>query len=231
MPRRPRVLEVIPGVPHHVMLRGNNRRNIVSGIGDRLLLLRLMLTARCRDCCVVWAAALMTNHVHLVVVPQSAFHLSSWVQSFAQAFAQRRNAARGASGKLFEQRFEALPIETERRLAATIAYIDLNPIRAGLRPTWSTLALHAGGPVQPALRELWSPSPWWTSLGATDGARQDVYRELALDRAEDWAPDVVRSTRAVERPRYTVRATRPDGSRVAEPGAVYAHRCGPAEEP
>lgn len=96
MSRQPRVLQVVPGLPHHLILRGNNRRNLVSGVGDRLLLLRLMLAARCLDACTVWAAALMTNHVHLVVVPRTAFELSCWVQSFAQVFAQRRNAARGA---------------------------------------------------------------------------------------------------------------------------------------
>ena len=224
MPRKPRVLEIVPGLPHHVLLRGNNRRNLVSGVGDRLLLLRLMLTARCRDTCLVWAAALMTNHVHLVVVPRSAFELSRWVQSFAQAYAQRRNAAREASGKLFEQRYEALPIESERKLAATIAYIDLNPIRAGLRSSWSTLGAHAGGVQQPALRELWTPSPWWTSLGATEAARQSAYREFAIGRAESWAADVVRATRAVEPPSYAVRPTRPDATRVAETVATYRQR-------
>lgn len=234
MSRKPRILQVVPGLPHHLILRGNNRRNLVSGVGDRLLLLRLMLAARCRDACTVWAAALMTNHLHLVVVPRTTFELSCWVQSFAQAFAQRRNSLRGASGKLFEQRFEALVIDSERRLAATIAYVDLNPIRAGLRASWSTLGIHAGGDVQAALRELWTPSPWWTSLGTTDAARQDVYREFAIDRAEAWASDVVRSTRAIERPSYATRPTRPDGSRVAEPVTPYGRHQGhswPLERP
>lgn len=127
---------------------------------------------------------------------------------------------------MFEQRFEALVIDSERCLAATIAYVDLNPIRAGLRASWSTLGIHAGGEVQPALRELWTPSPWWTSLGSNDAARQDAYREFAIGRAESWASDVVRSTRALERPSYAVRATRPDGSRVAEPITPYGRERG-----
>jgi putative transposase len=221
MSRIPRHQQIVPGFPHHLILRGNNRRNLVSGVADRLLLLRLMLTARCRDACAVWAAAVMTNHMHAVVVPRSAFDLSAWVQSFAQSFAQRRNAARGASGKLFEQRFEAPVIETDRQLAATLAYVDLNPIRAGVQPTWSTLALHAGGRVQSALAELWTPSPWWTSLGPDDESRREAYRDFAIARAETWAPDVVRSTRSIAQPSYAVRPTRPDGSRVAEPRAAY----------
>jgi putative transposase len=216
MPRKPRHEEILPGFPHHVILRGNNRRNLFGGNDDRMAFLRFMLESAHRDACLLYALAMMTNHVHLILVPSTCDALAAHIQSFAQRYAQRRNQMRGGSGKVFEQRYAALPIVSERQLAATTAYVDLNPVRVGRPSTWTTFALHAGGPARELVRELWTPSPWWSGLGADDATRQRAYRDFATLRQEAWAPDVVQVSRARGAPDTTTRDTRPDGSRVGE---------------
>ena len=67
MPRQARV--VIPGLPHHVTQRGNNRQDVFFVDGDRVAYLEL-LREHCEKHAVrVLGYCLMTNHVHLVVAP------------------------------------------------------------------------------------------------------------------------------------------------------------------
>lgn len=60
---------VVPGLPHHVMQRGNGRARTFFDDGDYRLY-RDLLAENCRLAKVeVWAWFLMPNHVHLVLVP------------------------------------------------------------------------------------------------------------------------------------------------------------------
>lgn len=63
---------IVPGFPHHVTQRGNRRQPIFFEDGDYAHY-RDLLAERCRKASVeVWAYCLMPNHVHLIMVPQSA---------------------------------------------------------------------------------------------------------------------------------------------------------------
>ena len=68
MPRLPRF--VVPGLPHHVTQRGVRSTDIFTGDADRNLYVESM-----RDECRsqgnrILAWCLMTNHLHLIVVPE-----------------------------------------------------------------------------------------------------------------------------------------------------------------
>jgi REP element-mobilizing transposase RayT len=188
-----------------------------------------MLRAHALERCRVEALMLMRNHVHLVVTPEDAASLSRWMKSWEQRYAVYRNRDRGASGKLFEQRFKSIPITSEAQLAATIPYVEVNPTRVGCCDDpgewrWSTYSLHAGtGPTHELVLELCRPSSWWMGLSADLGVRQRMYRELVARRLEtmDWR-DVHRdSIRLEPKEPYTRRLRRPDGSRAAESLGEY----------
>lgn len=217
MPRPHRHLLIVPGLPHHVVLRANNRRNLFSRPHDRLRFLRFMAEATGPDPCPVFALALMTNHVHLLLLALSFEGTWKWIKEIAQRYAVHRNREQGSTGKVFEQRYGIKAVTSERQLAATTAYVDLNPARAGIESPWTTRALHTGaGTVIPAIREIWTPSEWWLGLGATDATRQAQYRDFCERRQEQWAADVVRpeAPRPVA-PSHSNRANRPDRSKVA----------------
>jgi putative transposase len=160
----------------------------------------------------------MANHVHDLTTPPSVEMASKCVARFAQRYAQLRNAQRGGSGKLFEQRFYSKPVADDGYLLRATIYIDANPVRAGLVTDpldypWSTYALHAGVARRSGIPvSLWTPSPWYLSLGATRSKRAERYRELfdAHVATIDF-PELA----YLDEP-YTRRLLRPNGSRAAE---------------
>ena len=184
MPRKARCLVVLPQHPHHIILRGNNRRRIFSyGTEYRFFLSRLR-RASWQHGVSVHAAMQMSNHVHLIVTPSGHASLASFVRATAQPYAQFRNARRGGSGKLFEERYKCIPIANEEQMAVTMVYVELNPVRAGLCEAaheyrWSSYSLHAGfGAADPLLTKLWTPSSWFLSLAGDPAERCAAYRDL-----------------------------------------------------
>ncbi|MEM8605527.1 MAG: transposase [Myxococcota bacterium] len=175
MPRTART--VLVGEPHHVVLRGNNRRRLFSYPRDYLGFLKLLLESKRRFAVDVHAFCLMPNHVHLLVTPDDAAGLSSAMQRAAQRHAQRRNRLYDSTGKLFEQRFYSKPIKSDAHLAVATAYIDLNPVRAGITSTpdkyrWSSFRVQAGlRSAAPGASELWTPSRWYRALADADEER------------------------------------------------------------
>ncbi len=214
---------VLPGYPHHVILRGNNRRRLFSTPSDYLRFLSYLQTELQGSECSVHALTLMSNHVHAVVTPPRADALSWLIARVAQRYAVRRNRAREASGKLFEERFISRPCTTDLDLATLIPYVDLNPVRAGrvvdgCEYPWSTYAIHAGAPERSRVAELWRPSAWYMSLGSCPQARAAAYLEYAhaaLVRGDKPEPAKrIAAIEALSEQRYTRRLERPDRSRA-----------------
>lgn len=216
--------------PHHVTLRGNNRRRLFSYPSDYRRFLWDVMRAQRLWRCEVNAVALMTNHVHLIVRPPDDRALSRFVKSFAQRYAQLRNQRRQSSGRLFEERFWSRPILSERQLAITTSYIELNPVRAGMVDTpgearWTTYALHAGQPERSDIpAALWTPSDWYLSLGDDSAERATAYAAWCADcQARDVRPEEVTRIAAIEAASasYSQRLLRPDGTSAREPRMFY----------
>lgn len=218
MPRRARYLTVAPGYPHHIILRGNNRRRLFSYKSDYRFFLSRMARASREHRVGVHCKVLMRNHVHLIGTPHDCESLSNFVRSFAQSYAQFRNRKRASSGKLFEERFKCVPIMSEEQMAITTVYIELNPVRAGICPTaqdyrWSTFRLHAGlDGTDPAIESLWTPSSWFRSLAPTRIERGLVYEDWFehYRRRDEWAEVAKEKPRASDARRFE----RPDRKRV-----------------
>jgi len=130
MPRTART--ILPGIPHHVILRGNNRRKLFSYPRDYSHMLHLMGRQIDTNDLALNAFCLMSNHVHLLATPAEETVLARFVKGVAQRYAQIRNRRLQASGKLFEERYYSKAIQSEAHLALATAYIDLNPVRAGI---------------------------------------------------------------------------------------------------
>ena len=83
------------------------------------------------------------------------------------------------TGTLWEGRFKSSLIQTEPYFLACMAYIDLNPVRAGMvaQPgeyEWSSYAYHTGQRQEPWL----TPHPLYWELGNTPFAREMAYANL-----------------------------------------------------
>ena len=177
MARLPRL--TLPGHPHHIIQRGNNRQTIFMGTTDREAMLSL-LDESARACGVaVHAYVLMDNHFHLLATPQTADGIPRWMQSVGRSYVRYFNDLHHRSGTLWEGRYRATLIQTERYLLACMAYIDLNPVRTGLVAQavdfpWSSHAHYTGRRFDKWL----TPHPLVWAMGNTPFAREAAYAEL-----------------------------------------------------
>ena len=121
----------IPGIPHHVTQRGNRRQDTFFCPSDFQLYLKFLETASVAHEFDIWAFCLMTNHVHLLLVPHKERSLSDGIGQIHHDYTLYVNKQREWKGHLWQGRFFSCPIQPER--AALVArYIELNPVRAGL---------------------------------------------------------------------------------------------------
>lgn len=177
MARLPRLS--LPGYLHHIIQRGNNRQAIFSCPADRQTLLDLVEENAKKSGVAIHAYVLMGNHFHLLATPEAANSLPRMMQSVGRRYVRYFNNSQGRSGTLWEGRYRSTLIQAEPYLLACMAYMDLNPVRAGLvaEPRdypWSSHAHYAG------LRSdrLVTPHPLFWTLGNTPFAREAAYVDI-----------------------------------------------------
>ena len=169
----------IPGHPHHIIQRGNNRQDIFASSGDRDIFLDLLAQSSAKFGTAIHAYVLMDNHFHLLATPETADSLSQMMQALGRRYVRHFNDANGRSGTLWEGRYRSALVQTDRYLLACMVYIDLNPVRAGLVAQaqdypWSSHGHYAGLRVD----KLVSPHALVWELGNTPFARESSYRQL-----------------------------------------------------
>ena len=130
MARLPRF--VLPGHPQHVIQRGNNRNVIFASEDDFHFYLDCLKTACKSHDVQVHAYVLMTNHVHLLMTPQTECGLAKVMQSVGRRYVQYFNWNYKRTGTLWEGRYKATLIDTKRYLLTCYRYIELNPVRANM---------------------------------------------------------------------------------------------------
>lgn len=178
MARLPRL--TLPDYPHHVIQRGNNRQSIFTTAAHFEFFL-VLLEAQARQCEVaVHAYVLMNNHFHLLATPLADNQgLPRMMQAVGRSYVRYFNDLTERSGTLWEGRYRSTLIQAEPYLLACQAYIDLNPVRAGIASEaadyhWSSHAHYVG------LRsnKLITPHALVWALGNTPFAREAAYAEL-----------------------------------------------------
>ena len=177
MARLPRL--TLPGYPHHIIQRGNNRQAIVATVADYRTLLDLLEENAKKFDVAVHAYVLMSNHFHLLATPRTVDGLPQMMQAVGRRYVRYFNDSQHRSGTLWEGRYKSTLIQTERYLLACMAYIDLNPVRAGLVAQardypWSSHCHYTGQHSD----KLITPHPLIWELGNTPFAREAAYAEL-----------------------------------------------------
>ena len=148
MPRVARI--VLPGLPHHIVQRGNNRQDVFFVNDDRRVYLSL-LGKECRKHGLrVIGYCLMTNHVHLVAIPPAKEAFAKAIGRADFVYTQYVNRLHDRRGHLWQNRFFSCAMD-QAHLLASLAYVDRNPVRAGLARSaweypWSSAAAHLGRP-------------------------------------------------------------------------------------
>ena len=192
MARLPRI--VVPGQPLHIVQRGNNRQAVFFADADYRRYLEDLREASAANGCAVHAYALMTNHVHLFLTPETEAGLSRLMQALGRRYVRYVNGAYRRSGTLWEGRFKSALVDSESYLLTCYRYIELNPVRAGMVAApedyrWSSHGANALGLSDAAL----VPHEVYRRLGATDAARCAAYRALFQRYLDDSAVNVLRA--------------------------------------
>jgi putative transposase len=83
---------VIPGLPHHVIQRGNRRQQTFFNDGDYAAYLELMAEWCREESIEIWSYCLMPNHVHLIAVPKRAHGLRRAIGEAHRRYTRRIDA-------------------------------------------------------------------------------------------------------------------------------------------
>ncbi|MFC1672734.1 transposase [Pseudomonadota bacterium] len=175
---------VAPGIPHHVTQRGNRRQETFFCDADYVAYKALM-SEWCTRCGVqVWAYCLMSNHVHLILVPSDEGGLARAVGEAHRRYTRHVNGREGWTGYLWQGRFASYPMD-EAHLLTAAAYVERNPVKARMVRTardypWSSARAHLAGQDDDMVRvaPLLERCPDWPGLvrGADDPAVLDAMR-------------------------------------------------------
>jgi len=157
MPRKPRL--DLEGALHHVMVRGIERCKLFRSEKDYEDLITRFQDVFTGGKTVVYAWALMPNHVHLLV-RTGVEPLSRVMRRILTGYAVSFNRRHKRTGHLFQNRFKSILVEEEPYFLQLVRYIHLNPLRSSLVATLDELDAY----------------PWsghGVLLGSRECARQD----------------------------------------------------------
>jgi putative transposase len=96
----------------------------------------------------IWAYCLMTNHIHLVAVPEREESLARALRDTHTVYAMRFNTRTQLSGHVWQGRFYSCVLD-EAHLWAAVRYVERNPVCAGMVDRaedhpWSSAPGHCG---------------------------------------------------------------------------------------
>jgi REP element-mobilizing transposase RayT/DNA invertase Pin-like site-specific DNA recombinase len=128
MPRYSRI--DYPGLTHHVISRGIERRKIFSDKKDYerfISIIEKVLRESPTTVCYAWA--LMPNHFHLLVTVNKS-SLSSIMRRLLTRYATYFNARHKRRGHLFQNRYKSIVCQKDEYFLQLVRYIHLNPLKA-----------------------------------------------------------------------------------------------------
>lgn len=198
MPRTARI--IVPGMPHHVTQRGNQRQRVFFEPADYRAWLQIAAAAFPAHGVEIWAYCLMPNHTHLIATPSDETGLARAMAVLNATYARRVHARRSLSGHLWQGRYASFPMDGSY-LYRCVRYVGLNPVRAGLVAKasewpWSSVRAHLGGACDPLLTRgpvaelLGSDAAWAFGESRKDESVWAELRRASIDGrplgSSDW---------------------------------------------
>ena len=118
-----------PGVLHHIMIRGIERRKIFRNNKDREDFLDRLtnLLPKTETLCYAWA--FLPNHAHFLFRTEP-IPLATLMRRLLTGYVVSFNRRHKRHGHLFQNRYKSIVCQEEVYLKELVRYIHLNPIRA-----------------------------------------------------------------------------------------------------
>lgn len=184
MPRSARI--DAPGVLHHIIGRGIERRRIFVDDADRADFLTRLAALAQTEALAVYAWALLPNHFHLLCKTKCR-PLSVSMHRLLTGYAVNFNLRHRRHGHLFQNRFKSIVCQENPYLKELVRYIHLNPLRSGLvedAASLETFPYCGHGALVGTARQDWQDSAYVLSLfGHSRTAARRAYRQFVAGGA------------------------------------------------
>jgi putative transposase len=180
---------IAPGLPHHIVARGRPGAAIFVSTEDYEDYLARLKTLAGQHGLRVWAYCVLPDHVHLIVVPETADSLGRVMRELQGKYLRKRNGKYRDRKRHWEEGYGSALIEEQ--LAEAVRYVERNPVRAGrVKRTeeypWSSAAGHCGvredailDPAMPLIGKVPDWSLWlWSkeNEAVAEGLRERTAR-------------------------------------------------------
>ena len=118
-----------PGLLHHIIIRGIERRKIFKDNKDRGDFIKRLsaLLPKTKTQCYAWA--FMTNHAHFLIRSGTG-GISTLMRRLLTGYAVSYNRRHKRHGQLFQNRYKSIICQEDAYLQELVRYIHLNPLRA-----------------------------------------------------------------------------------------------------
>lgn len=180
MARQPRL--DLPGIPQHVVQRGNNRLPCFPDDADRRRYLTVPGEALLNTGCRLHACVLMDNQVHLLTTPSEIGAVSRPMQKPGCGHIGQFNARHRRTATLWESRCKASLVDSESHALHRQRHIDLNPVRTRMTGDpagypWSSCANHCSQHPDAIL----APHPTYSAIASGPGDHAEACRHLLCE--------------------------------------------------
>ncbi len=177
----PRTARVAPKeYVYHVMTRGNNRQAVFKDEEDFSRYLGILQQYREKYKFKLYHYILMSNHVHLVLLPSKrGGALSEIMKGINLSYAYHYKKKYRHVGHFWQDRYKSIIVGEDEYLLACGSYVELNAVRARMvkdprEYRWSSYNKYAYG----ADDQLIDKQPVYQNFGRNTEERQRKYREF-----------------------------------------------------
>jgi len=184
MPRNARF--TIENGTYHIMMRGNEKREIFHHKDDFEYYLNLLKKNKEYYKLKIYHYILMTNHVHLILNSPTGKILSGFIKRLNVSYTWYYRKKYGGIGHFFQDRFKSFLIQDGKYLLECGRYIETNAVSAGIveKPEqyeWSSYRVYAFGEVS----KLIDLNMEYENLSNDEEIRRRLYREFIEEKVSE----------------------------------------------
>ncbi len=163
---------------YHVMVRGNNRKNIFHDDDDFTKYIDLIKDNKKKYDLKIYHYVLMNNHAHIIIKSQYGKNLSEAMKRVGVSYTRYYRKKHKGIGHLFQDRFKSYVIQEGIYLLECGRYIELNPVRANIikepkEYKWTSYPTYVEGEEDGVVDK----NPEYLSLNENEEKRKAIYRE------------------------------------------------------
>jgi putative transposase len=163
---------------HHIHHRGNNRCDVFRDDDDRRTFLGMLYAVAVAHHVAVHGYSLLTTHYHAQMTAPAETSLPRMMQCLGRRYVRYFNHRHRRTGTLWEGRYCASLIDSERYWFVCLRYVEMNAVSAHMvaHPgtyEWSSYHANALGAADPII----TTHPLYEGLGATPSERRARWAE------------------------------------------------------